>query len=323
MIAVMSFATATVIGKLDGFAGSVFVFDSRLPVVRPALVVAPLVAFAFILVHGAKAFARPVFFVPLSAAVIPVVLSNQQLVTGRMVSARDWERDVNYPLVIFALICLIASIDWKVLGSLEKATRRFVAFGAWVAVIVLGVYLLKWQRDVYDVWYPTNVEAHETAELLDGVTGVPTGYPVALQDASLVPFVRLLTGDRWRFVLDYTRVSERPVLTFADGMPSDERGPHRQELFAYAFRLGWSPERLEWQINRELDGAAGGFYSHFVFAWADVWPPWTDGRQIHIAEALQRVPNVIAAYRRFLDNQARLNPGPALVVTLPEACQSW
>ena len=315
LLTVMSFAAAMVIGRLHGFTGSSFTFDSRAPVLTPALVAGTIVAIAFILVHGRDAFRRPGLLVPLSAAAIPVILANQQLVTGRMVSARDWERDVNYPLVIFASICLIASIDWKVLGRLETPIRQFVGVSTWIAVIYLGVHLVAWQREVYDVWYPTNLEAHATADLLDGVTGAPAGYPVALQDAGLVPFVRLLTGDRWTFILDYTRLFVHPLPTFAHGMPRDERGTHRQELFAYAFRLGWSPERLKQQIHRELDGKVGGFYSHFVFALPDVWPPITDGRQLHVDEALRRVPNVIAAYRTYLKHQARVNPGPALIVT--------
>jgi hypothetical protein len=233
-----------------------------------------------------------------------------------MVSARDWERNTNYALVIFALICLIASVrSDRSARSHFRGGMPSPRLAAWIAVVYLGVHIIGWQRDVYSGWESVNVEAHETADLLDGLSGASARYPVVLENAGLTPLVRLVTDDQHSFVLDYTRLFVNPVPRFADGNPTDQPGPHRDELFAHAYRLGWGPGRLENRIRSELEGDANPFYAHFVFALADVWPPATDDRRLRTDEALERLPNITTAYSKYLENQAHHHPGPALVVT--------
>ena len=239
LIASSSYLLATLISAIgDPSSGTSVVFSSRAPVLTPALVVGTLVAISFLVVCGGDVFRRPEVLIPFTAALIPVVIANQQLVTGIMFSARDWERYTNYPLVTFALLCLIAGFAHRRARAASKKLGPFLRLGTWIAVAYLSVQLVGWQRDVYNAWASTNVEAHATAELLNGLSSRISEYPVVLENAGLVPLVRLLTDDQHRYVLDYTRLFEAPIPGFADGAPADQAGPHRDELFAHAFRLG-------------------------------------------------------------------------------------
>jgi hypothetical protein len=311
--AAASYLLATFITALDDSIDKTsLLFSSRVPILTPALAAGTLVAILFLLIHRAQTLRRLELLIPFAAALLPVAICNQQLLTGIMVSARDWERNTNYALVIFALICLFASVKSH---SPARSHLPNLRLAAWIAIVYLGVQLIGWQRDVYSGYESTNVEAHETAELLDGLSGPSARYPVVLENAGLTPLVRLLTNDPHSFVLDYTRLFLNPVPSFADGNPTDQPGPHRDELFAHAYRLGWRPARLEEQIRSELEGDANAFYAHFLFALTDVWPPLTDDRRLQTKEALERLPNITAAYLEYLEHQAHHDPGPTLVVT--------
>ena len=317
LLGVGSFALAALVSAIgDPVSGTSVLFQSRYPTVTPAVAAGLIVVAAATLGYRGEVVRRLDLLVPVTAALIPVVATNQQLLTGRMVSARDWERYANYQLVLFSVLCLATTVlrdRWA--ASRPESRLNVVGAAGWAVAAVLGVLLLGWQRDVYAAWAPTNAAAQDTARLIDSARNGSDGAPVVLENAGLTPLVRLLTDDEPRFLVDYTRLFQEPVRSFSAGTPPDQAGPHREELFAHAHRLGWTPEQLELQLRQEVVGDAGGFYSHFVFALADVWPPLTDGRGLRRSEALRRLPLVTAAYRAYLADRERDPPAAALVVS--------
>ena len=316
LVGVASFLLALLISAIgDPVSGTSVVFSSRAPILTPAIAMGVLVVFSFLLIHRGEVFRRLEFLIPFSAALLPVAIANQQLVTGIMVSARDWERYTNYPLVIFALACLVASVKRRQCAAWRKLPDPFLRVGAWIAIVYVGVQLFGWQRDVFSTWATVNAEAQAIADALDGLSGRSSEYPVALESTGLVPLVRLLTDDDHDFVLDYTRLFTEPVAGFAEEAAGARVSPHRAELFASAYHLGWTPARLEEQLRSELEGDVGGFYAHFVFALADVWPPVTDSRRLRTDEALERLPSITAAYSEYLGRRTEEEPGAVLVVT--------
>jgi hypothetical protein len=312
-----SFAASGLISAFGApVSGTSVVFASRYPIVTPAVVAGTVVFSAFLVVHRGAVARRLELLVPATAAVIPLVVTNQQVLTGVMASARDWERYTNYQLVVFSAAALLATTrrPERARPRRDSGTSR-LGLVAWGAFAVLVALLLKWQHDVYEAWKPTNRAAHEIATLLDSLPERTSRYPVVLEEAGLTPLVRLLTDDENHFVLDYTRLFQHPVPSFSEGARVDQPGRHSDELFAHAYRLGWSPNHLEEQIRSELVGEVGGFYSHFVFAQRDVWPPLTDARALRTREALHRLPAIIAAYERYFGDRTGGSSPPALVVT--------
>jgi hypothetical protein len=313
VLAIVSYTLATVAAWVGDGSGTLFFFESRYATVSPALLIGATVVGGFILVHRWDVFRRLDFLIPCCCALLPILISNQQIVTGLMVSTRDWERYTNYILVVFAAASLLASLEipYRMTGS---RSWTLVQSATWITAGLLGTQLLLWQKDVYDIWASTNAEANQIVQLLDGLDRPAAEYPVVLEDAALVPLVRLLTNDRFTFVLDYTRLFQNPVPTFADSRP-ETSDTNASDLFDQAYRLGWTPSRLEQQIRAELVGLSGGFYSHFLFSLADVWPPLTDNRRLRLDTALHRLPSIVAAYARFLDRrQAETTSGSAVVI---------
>jgi hypothetical protein len=309
-LAVVTVATAGRTGP--GFS---VIFASRLPVVTPAVVLGLLVAAGFAITYRGQVLRQPRLFIAVVASLLPAAISNQQLITGHMVSARDWERYVNYALVSFALICLV--------GLFEKRADKprgllwpWVRASVWAVTAVLAVQLVVSQRNGYDIWRPINLAAHDRAALLDRVPNGLASLPVVVESVGFVPEIRLITDDRSNFVLDYTRLFDNPNPSFADGWADSEaQHANRRRLFEYAFRLGRSPTQLADQLRTELSNPNdGGFYSHFLFSLIDVWPPITDWRALHRDEALDQLPAQIAAYRRYVRRHEATGLPPALLI---------
>ena len=127
LIAVVSFLLAALISAIGGStSGTSVVVSSRFPILTPALAMGTVIAISFLLIHRRDVFRRLSLLIPFAAALLPLVIANQQLVTGMMISSRDWERYANYPLIIFAGICLVASVKdrWPTTAGTRSSPRR-------------------------------------------------------------------------------------------------------------------------------------------------------------------------------------------------------
>src|SRR5690606_21714730 len=76
-------------------------YASRLPIITPAVLASIVIGSGFGLFMLLKQRREPMAFLALGCLLAPAVLCNQQIVTGVMISARDWERNFNYPAVVF------------------------------------------------------------------------------------------------------------------------------------------------------------------------------------------------------------------------------
>ena len=156
LLGVGSFALAALVSAIgDPVSGTSVLFQSRYPTVTPAVAAGLIVVAAATLGYRGEVVRRLDLLVPVTAALIPVVATNQQLLTGRMVSARDWERYANYQLVLFSVLCLATTVlrdRWA--ASRPESRLNVVGAAGWAVAAVLGVLLLGWQRDVYAAWAP-------------------------------------------------------------------------------------------------------------------------------------------------------------------------
>lgn len=294
------------------------VFASRLPTITPALVGGLLVAAGLVAVYRADVLRRSELLVALAAALTPLVLVNQQVLTGAMVSTRDWERNANYVLLAFSLLCVAGLLERHVSERLARGAPNPFRLLGWVGAAGLTIALIGWQVKVYDVWMPSNVEANQTAALLEDLPSAQAADPVVVESAGIVPQVRVITGDSFDFVLDYTRLFDDPLPTFADDEPdSPLLEASKRRLFEYYFRLGSTPEEVDAALRDELTSPIlAGFYSEFAFAMEDISPPLSDARDVHRDEALRELPNVIDEYRQFARRHEADGLPPAVLVTI-------
>src|SRR5690606_11718404 len=140
------------------------VFASRLPVITPAAVLALLLSVAWALRFLRVRRIDLVDAYAALAGALPLALLNQQLVTGIMVSTRDWERYANYPLLMLSAIWLLRS-----LAPAEPAGHRFMRHLPAVCVALVVWTVLPAARNTYQQWYGTNDESLAIARALEKV----------------------------------------------------------------------------------------------------------------------------------------------------------
>ena len=97
------------------------VFSSSMPTVSPAVLYALGLMAACAIAWRWRLAAATSIGMAACCALVPIVLMNQQLVTGMMVSTRDFERYSNYPFLVLGAATLGAA--WR-LGAPALGHRR-------------------------------------------------------------------------------------------------------------------------------------------------------------------------------------------------------
>ena len=204
-------------------------FSSRVPVVTPSVVaaIAGLLLLATVL---RRSRGRDLY--PVAAALFGsvLVLTNQHLLTGRMILTSTWERYVDYPLVFLAAAIVAA---WLLRGRLVLPTLYGLA-GAGLALT--SSVLLKAQDRVFEQEYLTvNLESVAMRRAVEAVEA--RGYRQAtwlLEEPGRSLMLQFRLQRRIDHLLDVTSLFVAPV----DPMARPEgawgvRSSYRREVFEY------------------------------------------------------------------------------------------
>lgn len=287
---------------------SASLFRSRLPIITPSVIAGAtgVVAVAVLSWRRRWRASLPLSLNGWLGALLmglPVLLMNQQVITGVMVSTRDWERNVNYPLLLCGFFVLATSDQaWRraLPSSWPSKTAPIAAF---TAVLLLAMLLIRGQGNVYLNWLPLNeflVSAERAVTKATESTAAERRLAI-IDPPGAEPQLALRSEARLRFLLDYRRVYVQPIPAIA--APEYEGSParlfHRRSLFEFCARTGMSPEDLAIVLRQEAE-ARSGWYLGFLFSFADYWYPFTDNRGVRQKEILKRIDGIVTAYRESL-----------------------
>jgi hypothetical protein len=285
-------------------------FASRLPVLTPSVAgsVAGLALLATVL-RGSRD--RDLFPVAAACFGTVLVLTNQQLVTGRMVLSSTWERYVDYPLVFLGAAVVAA---WLLRG--RASLPRLYAF-AGAGLLLVALLLLRAQDRLFQHEYlVVNLESVAMRRAVEAVEarGVREATWLLTQPArSLMLQARL--GRRIDHFLDVTSLFLTPVdsLSRSDGAWG-LRSPHRREVFEYLARRPRTPGALARQLRQEAEGGAGDVL-RFLFDYRDFWAPMTDGRRTRTDEVRANIPEISDAFGLYLEAGDPCWDRPVVVLT--------
>lgn len=302
-------------GAATAPAGANLIFASRWPIITPAVLISALLSLVLFVAAVTRSPRDLRVWLAVGLAAMPLALTNQQLLTGLMVSARDWERYANYPLLVLG-----AALGWRLFISLRMPNRAAWNWGAglglgglalWFIISIIGA-----QQTSYTLWLPQNLEAEAGARAVMRAAASLPGEPRLLYDSpGLAPHVAVRTRGVGTPILDYTDLFRDPIpLMDASGAPPPAPR-HHNALFEYWTRMGITPARA----NEILLGEAAqqsGFFSAFLFSFADHWYPATDSRRVQGTAISAAIPGIIAEYERFLSfwNPDAAGPRPLLFI---------
>jgi hypothetical protein len=280
---------AAIFGRMT--IGPSFLFASRLPVITVGVVLALglTVAFGFRLLRSGRFNAR--LATGLAFSITPLVLTNQQLVTGTMASARDWERYIDIPF------CVIA---FGILMSHGRRIRRLPdpAIALAIIAIVLFVSAASWRT--FEFWLPDNLKSLAIARAIRSAGAALDPEALLVFDQpEYVPAVEARLGRPINALLSYTEIFKHVVPPATGFNPT----PLSRSLFEFWRQTGISPDAAKDILEREIS-ERGGYYSGFLFSLCEYWYPCSDGRNVKTATIRAALPSVIASYAVFLTKPA-------------------
>lgn len=278
-----------------------YIFPSSGPVLTPAVIYSVLLLLAFGLAwrRGLQVDVSALPLVPV-CALAPLLLMNQQTVTGIMLSTRDFERYSNYPVLVLGGAILVSALVATRRGASGKRHIVTASAAALMVVVALG----EW--NMVAEYRSANDASMAMARTIEKAVADPAApRRVLLQEVAGVPLVALRLHGRApvEFVLDYTEISRR-ALPSSDGTAAEREAArfHRARLFEYLARTGESPAGAAVMLGREADviGTGSAFLLHFLFHLSDVWYPFSDGRRVRPEFVKAALPGIVGEYEQFL-----------------------
>ncbi|MFK4530984.1 hypothetical protein ABIF90_008965 [Bradyrhizobium japonicum] len=275
-------------------------YPTRLPIITPAVIGSLVFSAAFgfwMILRGCR---EPLAFLTLGCLAIPLVLSNQQIVTGVMFSARDWERTVSYPVLLFGVVAALSVIA-------PSYTRRLSlpAPVLWICSALIVLVVVRAERTAFSTWRAYNMESIAIVRALEAVdTDTASRASLVLDDAGIAPMLQVRTNNRYDVVLTFYRVAMSFIPNMEPEARSADPSHYENELFEHWFRTDVNPETAEQLLSAEIQQRAGPNLS-YLFSFRDAWYPASDNRRVRQAELAQSVGPIIERYRGYLSSPAR------------------
>jgi len=310
-IGVISIGLATVLVYTSP-AARAWSFPSRLPVLTPA----SIAALAGLLLVVLELWRHPRRDKALTFAAAcfgsVLVLTNQQLVTGRMISTRDWERYVDYSFVVIGAAILGAA--W--LRRARVRPRVLYALGG-AGLLAGGHALLVAQDRVFEEEFLfTNLKSMAMKKAVGELRarGLEGGLLV-LEEPELLPLLELRLDRRVASLLDITHAYDEPAdpLNVVGGRWG-ARSALKRRLFEYFARRPRAPGRVARILQEEADSGAGFFLS-FLFHGRDWWRPASDGRAVQPERIGSLLPGIREDFEAYLEAGDPCWSRPAVVLT--------
>jgi len=295
-------------------AGVSVVFHSRLPVLTPSVVASAAFVVLLVLQYRRKILRSDQVFLSLAAGSIPMLLMNQQLLTGLMISTRDWERYSNYPLLIlgFAGGVLLRPSNTKMIPHVVRT------WAPALFALILAVGVGRAQKSAVDQWRPLNELVMAQQDALRNATRLSESSSLVLEDPGSAPLLQVKAGRPLRFVLFYNDLFRSPIANMPEyGGPPSGRQAHQKRLFEYFSRNGKSWEEVDQILRAEAQGR-GGFYLAFLFSIMDHWYPASENRLVRQEEILRQIAPIVGAYKEYLEtDEDGLKEVTVLLTTTP------
>jgi hypothetical protein len=293
-------AASTIAGVVAFHSGANaqgYSFASRLPILTPSTLTAALGLLILVALRRKPGTLER--GLPLAAACFAAVLmlTNQQLLTGRMISTRDWERSIDYRLAFLGAALLGACL-------LRRTTVRLEALYALAGagLLATGAVLLRAQDRVFEEEFlGVNLKSVALARAMRiAETAGFRDARVLLEEPQLDLILEVRLERRIQHLLDVSPVFERPIdpLDRKDGR-FGRRSPFTREAFEYLARRPRSGKGVERLLRAEVEQGAG-ILLRFFFDPRDFWNVFTDGRRARPADVAAELAGIRADYEDYL-----------------------
>jgi hypothetical protein len=270
---------------------TMLLFSSHLPVITVGVILAFALTITLSIVCLRNGRSDPRLMIGLAFAAMPLALTNQQILTGVMASAREWERNVDLPFVVIAAGILISHTRWR-----PSWQNRAIA----LATIMVAGFAAVSSARTYDLWLPDNLNSLAIARAITAAKpSLDRDTLLVLDRPEYAPFVEARLGRPIHALLNYADVFKHPVAP----TPEFKLTLLSDSLFEYWKQGGLTPGAAKEILEQEARQRSG-YYSGFLFNICEYWQPCTDGRNVRTDKIVAALPTVIDSYAAFLAKPA-------------------
>jgi hypothetical protein len=297
------------IGKDLTSSYSSFVFSSRLPAITTSQICSLVLACEVIWLSSKKAFSEEEFPLCLAGMLIPFVLINQQIVTGLMVSTRDWEKYSVYPFLMLSVL-LCGKALWRHAGGrftalLDSFKAPALMRGLFPGAVVLGIVSIVTygQLVTYRNWDWYNTMSFAYAKGIRSVLDKHDDVQFCVDYVMGEPLINMRFGRKLPFLLyfdDTVFHTIAPLNNKLDALPSGHEY-YKARFFEYFARRGLDDKELSDLLRNELK-TYSGFFLGFVFSPLDYTFVATDDRFYRSDDIARLIPLLAGEYNAYLSH---------------------
>ena len=322
-------------------------YASSLPLFAPSMMYGAIFALGTVIVARRRVPSDPLLMLGLLALLAPVATLNQQVLTGVMVQALNWERYINFPLVVLgaAIVWERFSLGSRILAGGREAAEKIAPFvhrvldrsprlrtaldvirtspvsGArryWQAaavstvLVIAALFIYSAQLTNYRQFVGFNLQTLAYANLADRVRDMLDGDPdtdLLLGAMASDAAVRARSADPQAAFYGYTDI----LGLVHTGLENAADEAPAVWGYMYAWRLGLDDEAYQAALLAEIE--AGICWPHLMyhFDFKDCAPYVSDFR-LYDPDLLKRqVPAVVEHYREFVE-QSSARPAPGIIL---------
>lgn len=290
------------------------IFNSHLPILTPAA----LLCLMFVVIEIAfskGSFRDPKYLWGLTVLVLPILILNQQVVTGRMVSVKEWERYICYPLMIFGItqmrtwscpwIKYILRFRWKTLKA--------------ILLLFCFVLLYSCQKKNYSMFIDANVNSIEFRNLCDKAKSIGANHHLRL----IIPdpymnesFFELRSYNTVNSIHGLSKAFDHPnskISSETNDLPSWEY--HLPLAFEQFARSGITPNELDRGMKEAIHNRSCWPYLIAFFSFLDCWGPASEERALNIDGLIVESDRLTEYYRSYLTTYHPIWDIPVLVIS--------
>jgi type II secretory pathway pseudopilin PulG len=311
----------------EGEAASML-YSSRLPLFSVSMIFGFLGVLVIIVQYRDTVFKDPLLLFSMALLLFPVAVLNQQVVTGVMVQAANWERYVNMVCVV---VGLLVSFGGQRMEARAPNVRFDVCIGRRFSIPVFSVVVILLTAvasvlflsllDNYRRYAQFNLQTIAYAQAIDQAIdqhGLSI-RKVILDNMAIDAPVQARLETTGIDLFGYTALvsgltkSDQSSATFDD---LESPVSKEKEGFDLAARLGLSPKQYEAALAEELATQACWPHLMYLADFLECAPYVSDFRHYRLGVLEERISEAVASYTKYLASHAFASDTPALIFSL-------
>lgn len=279
-----------------------FIFSSRLPVLTPSVLMG-IAGCAYILrknwqsiVTGREIAERHILAMALF--IVPVAVLNQQLITGLMIQAKNWELHANYYLIMLGVLLVWRDID---LTRIPQRLAKVLSYAPHILILMLVIAQVR----AYERFADRNLQTVAATEV---VRGLDKKTPVLLDNPGFeAAVINRLPAFATGLLPGHFSVIDQPHAIATGNDKAYKLATMRMREFGFEIfaRRQKTPDAIKLMFEGHIKKGTCAPELLYFFTPMDCWGELTNHRALQEKKLAEALPLIVEDYQDYLSSAAR------------------